>query len=61
MGRAAPVAQDGESLVYTHKKFSISYNDNRIIQVNLTSENPVTLSAGDEPGCSKAAEFSGGR
>ena len=40
-----PEAEDsgGEALVYTHKKFSISYNDNRIIQVNLTSENPITL------------------
>lgn len=37
---------DGEALVYTHKKFSISYNADRIIQVNLTSENPITL--GDE-------------
>mmetsp|Transcript_17876 Transcript_17876/g.53432 ORF Transcript_17876/g.53432 Transcript_17876/m.53432 type:complete len:357 (-) Transcript_17876:1283-2353(-) len=34
---------DGEALVYTHKKFSVSFNGNRIIQVNLTSENPITL------------------
>jgi transmembrane 9 superfamily protein 3 len=39
---------DGEALVYTHKKFSVSFNDARIIQVNLTSENPVTLSTGTQ-------------
>lgn len=39
---------EGEALVYTHKRFSVSYNDDRIIQVNLTSENPVTLSAGTQ-------------
>eukprot|EP00316_Scyphosphaera_apsteinii_P000992 CAMPEP_0119321780 /NCGR_PEP_ID=MMETSP1333-20130426/56417_1 /TAXON_ID=418940 /ORGANISM="Scyphosphaera apsteinii, Strain RCC1455" /LENGTH=521 /DNA_ID=CAMNT_0007328835 /DNA_START=14 /DNA_END=1576 /DNA_ORIENTATION=- len=37
---------DGETLVYTHKKFSISYNSDRIIQVNLTSEDPVELTPG---------------
>jgi len=39
---------EGEALVYTHKRFSLSYNDDRIIQVNLTSENPVTLSTGTQ-------------
>ena len=41
-GEPVPEA-NSEALVYTHKRFSISYNDNRIIHVNLTSENPVTL------------------
>ena len=27
-------AEQGESLVYTHKKFSVSYNGNRIIQAS---------------------------
>ena len=48
---------DSESLVYTHKVFSISYNENRIIQVNLTSENPVTLGAGDELEFSYSVEW----
>ena len=29
--------------MFTHKSFSISYNGNRIIQVNLTSENPILI------------------
>ncbi len=29
-----------KSFVYTHKEFSIAYNGNRIIEVNLTSGNP---------------------
>ena len=34
----------GASLLYTHKKFSISYNGNRIIQVNITySEKEVEI------------------
>jgi len=38
--------------VYTHKSFSIGYNGNRIVGVNLTSEDPValnTVSPGDNP------------
>jgi len=42
-GESVEAEPNGEALVYTHKKFSISYNGNQIIQVNLTSENPVTL------------------
>jgi len=38
--------EGGEPLVYTHKAFTIAYNADRIIHVNLTSENPVSLSAG---------------
>jgi transmembrane 9 superfamily protein 3 len=29
--------------LYTHKKFSISYNGDKVIEVNLTSENPVPV------------------
>lgn len=32
--------------IYTHKKFIITYNLDRIIEVNLTSENPVPVEAG---------------
>ncbi|KAK9908535.1 hypothetical protein WJX75_009309 [Coccomyxa subellipsoidea] len=32
--------------IYTHKSFDINYNDNRIIQVNLTSENPQPIVPG---------------
>ncbi|CAL5229553.1 g12903 [Coccomyxa viridis] len=32
--------------IYTHKSFDINYNDNRIIQVNLTSENPQPIAPG---------------
>ena len=35
-----------EPLIYTHKKFSIAYNRERIIAVNLTSENAVPLRPG---------------
>jgi len=33
-----------EPYVYTHKSFSVGYNGNRIIEVNLTAEDPVVLS-----------------
>ena len=44
----APVPADGESepLLYTHKRFVIAYNGDRVIQVNLTSENPVSIAEG---------------
>jgi len=32
--------------LYTHKKFSMAWNDERVIEVNLTSENPVPLEKG---------------
>mmetsp|Transcript_40855 Transcript_40855/g.49586 ORF Transcript_40855/g.49586 Transcript_40855/m.49586 type:complete len:601 (-) Transcript_40855:774-2576(-) len=32
--------------VYTHRRFDIAYNGEQIIQVNLTSENPVALTEG---------------
>jgi len=45
-GGAEPAEGEGEALLYTHKRFVIAYNQDRIIQVNLTSENPVALTAG---------------
>eukprot|EP01102_Stenamoeba_stenopodia_P021786 TRINITY_DN8878_c0_g3_i2.p1 TRINITY_DN8878_c0_g3~~TRINITY_DN8878_c0_g3_i2.p1 ORF type:complete len:420 (+),score=66.20 TRINITY_DN8878_c0_g3_i2:309-1568(+) len=38
-------ATGGEKLyIYTHQKFVITYNENRVIEVNLTSENPIAIS-----------------
>ena len=34
--------------IFTHRSLSISYNGNRIIEVNLTSENPVPIEAGQK-------------
>mmetsp|Transcript_599 Transcript_599/g.1733 ORF Transcript_599/g.1733 Transcript_599/m.1733 type:complete len:590 (+) Transcript_599:315-2084(+) len=40
--------KDDENIyIYTHKAFEIAYNDNRIIQVNLTSEQPHALAVGE--------------
>lgn len=37
-------ATGGEKLyIYTHQKFVITYNENRVIEVNLTSENPIAI------------------
>lgn len=46
--RDADPDADGEPLMYTHRRLSIGYNGDRIIQVNLTSENPTNLSPGAE-------------
>ena len=35
-----------EVFVYTHKQFSIAYNGDQIIEVNLTSEAPAALDEG---------------
>lgn len=35
-----------EKHIFTHRSLSLTYNDNRIIAVNLTSENPVPIEAG---------------
>ena len=32
-----------QGFVYTHREFSISYNGNQIIEVNLTSEKPEPI------------------
>mmetsp|Transcript_60971 Transcript_60971/g.120026 ORF Transcript_60971/g.120026 Transcript_60971/m.120026 type:complete len:602 (-) Transcript_60971:135-1940(-) len=37
-----------EKHIFTHRSLSISYNQNRIIEVNLTSENPVPIEAGQK-------------
>lgn len=38
-----------EKHVFTHRSLSISYNGNRIIAVNLTSENPVPIDGDHNP------------
>lgn len=37
---------DSTAFIYTHKTFDIAYNGDRIIHVNLTSENPVPITVG---------------
>lgn len=39
-------AGDTNVYLYTHKSFDIAYNNDRIIHVNLTSENPQPISPG---------------
>jgi len=39
-------SDDDKLYLYTHKKFVIAYNGDQIIEVNLTSENPVLLERG---------------
>ena len=31
--------------MYTHRHFTIGYNKNRIVSVNMTSSNPVVVAA----------------
>jgi transmembrane 9 superfamily protein 3 len=38
---------DDNIYIYTHKQLEVAFNDNRIIQVNLTSEQPKALAAGE--------------
>ena len=37
-----------EKHIFTHRSLSIAYNQDRIIEVNLTSENPVPIDAGQK-------------
>ncbi|KAL6043065.1 Transmembrane 9 superfamily member 1 [Balamuthia mandrillaris] len=37
-----------QAFIYTHKSFSISWNENRVIEVNLTSEQPKAVEEGME-------------
>ncbi len=37
-----------EKHIFTHRTLSISYNQNQIIEVNLTSENPVPIEVGQK-------------
>ena len=39
---------NGQVFIYTHKSFDIGYNNDQIISVNLTAENPKPLSAGSD-------------
>jgi transmembrane 9 superfamily protein 3 len=39
---------DKKVFIYTHQKFSLSWNGNRVIEVNLTSENPAVLEPGTQ-------------
>lgn len=34
-----------KSRMYTHRSFIIGYNNNRIVEVNMTSSNPVVVKA----------------
>ena len=34
--------------IYTHKSFEIGYNNEQVIMVNLTAENPRPLTPGTE-------------
>jgi hypothetical protein len=46
VGETTKTGQNGEVVsyyIYTHRNFSISYNANRIIEVNVTNANPVLL------------------
>eukprot|EP00735_Rhodelphis_limneticus_P008301 TRINITY_DN2119_c0_g1::TRINITY_DN2119_c0_g1_i1::g.12707::m.12707 TRINITY_DN2119_c0_g1::TRINITY_DN2119_c0_g1_i1::g.12707 ORF type:complete len:601 (-),score=124.42,sp/Q940G0/TMN1_ARATH/59.47/0.0,EMP70/PF02990.11/5.7e-161,EVC2_like/PF12297.3/3.2,EVC2_like/PF12297.3/1.1e+02 TRINITY_DN2119_c0_g1_i1:69-1838(-) len=50
-GRIGEIVKDengGDDVynVYTHKKFDLSYNQNNVIEVNLTHENPTPVKAG---------------
>ncbi|KAL1923231.1 uncharacterized protein VTP21DRAFT_9607 [Calcarisporiella thermophila] len=38
-----------ERYLYTHRNFDIGYNDDKIIEVNLTSGKPVLLQLNDQP------------
>ena len=39
---------DAKVYVYTHRSFDIGYNEDRIIQVNLTAERPKALKTGEK-------------
>lgn len=48
-GIAGEIDDDTQSYyIWTHKKFSIGYNGNQIVDVNLTSEGKVKLAAGEK-------------
>lgn len=47
VGEVVPEPGQKDKLyIYTHKKFVMTYNGNRVIEVNLTSENPVLIERG---------------
>jgi len=41
-----PSGAEDKIYIYTHNKYSFTYNQDRVIEVNLTSENPVPLQPG---------------
>lgn len=45
-GRVGERSEDGKFYIYTHKKFEIGYNDNRIIEIKLSTENKQQLVPG---------------
>lgn len=46
VGEAVPDGGEEKLYLYTHKKFMGTWNEDRVIEVNLTSENPVPLERG---------------
>jgi len=46
VGEAVPDGGEEKLYLYTHKKFMCTWNEDRVIEVNLTSENPVPLEKG---------------
>jgi len=45
--QVAPAAAQAQGFIYTHKSFSVHYNGDQIVQVDLTSENPRPLTLGE--------------
>lgn len=45
-GRVGERGEDKRYYIFTHKKFEIGYNDNRIVDVKLTTENKQALETG---------------
>lgn len=43
---AAAASPDARGFIYTHKRFDVAYNGDRVVEVNLTSENPQPILAG---------------
>lgn len=39
----------GKAQIYTHRGFTIGYNGDRIVEVNMTSYNPVPIEANTQP------------
>jgi len=39
---------DNHLFIYTHKKFTLSYNDNQVIYANMTVENPMPIKVGQK-------------
>lgn len=45
-GRVGERSDDKKYSIYTHKKFEVGYNDNRIVDVKLTTDNKQQLVPG---------------